>query len=621
MRARVFSALLLAVSCTAFAAPAEIWVSPQGSDKATGTHADPLATPGMALRKARELRRLSDPSVAEGVRIVLRGGTYALHEAVFVRPEDSGTHASPTWVTAAPGEAPVLSGGVPVRGWKRAATAERFRTDATKSIWVADAPRAGNRPVETRQLWVNGKKAARARHPNNPKMSRLQGWDRSQETATIGTVDLGGLATAGALEMVVQQQWEIAFLRVKDFTTRGQQTVMSFHQPESRIEFEHPWPQPILPPEGAGAYYLVNAPEFLDEPGEWYQEPETRRIYYWPRENEDMNAAEAVVPVLETLLRVEGSREHPVRHIHFQGLTFQYTTWLRPSQAGHVPLQAGLYLVEAYKLRPPGTSDWHKLDNLAWVGRPPAVAQVSGVEQVQFTRCLFEHAAMTGLDVTAAASESTIEGCVFRDIGGNALMIGAFNDGPLEAHLPYNPVDQRELCRQLRISNNFIADGANEDWGCVGIAVGFAQDVTIAHNEITDVSYTGISVGWGWTRTLNASRNHLIKANLIHHIATRMCDTAGIYTLSAQPGTLITENVVHSITMSPYVDRPDHWFYLYLDEGSAYIRVQNNWCPEERFLKNANGPGNVWENNGPTVSEEIRSLAGLQKPFKDIAHR
>ena len=70
--------------------------------------------------------------------------------------------------------------------------------------------------------------------------------------------------------------------------------------------------------------------------------------------------------------------------------------------------------------------------------------------------------------------------------------------------------------------------------------------------------------------------------------------------------------------MSPYVPDPDHWFYLYLDEGSSFITVRDNWCPAEKFLKNANGPGNVWTNNGPQVSEKIKNAAGLEPAFQDL---
>ncbi len=55
----------------------------------------------------------------------------------------------------------------------------------------------------------------------------------------------------------------------------------------------------------------------------------------------------------------------------------------------------------------------------------------------------------------------------------------------------------------------------------------------------------------------------------------------------------MSENRVEEIKMSPYVDRPDHWFYLYTDEGSSNITFRDNWIPDEKkILKNANGPGN-----------------------------
>ena len=85
------------------AQPAEIWVSPEGSDRNPGTREQPMATLLMAQRKARELRRLNDPSAAEGIQIIMRGGKYRLTEPLFFRTEDSGTELSPTFIEAAPG--------------------------------------------------------------------------------------------------------------------------------------------------------------------------------------------------------------------------------------------------------------------------------------------------------------------------------------------------------------------------------------------------------------------------------------------------------------------------------------------------------------------------------------
>ena len=152
----------------------------------------------------------------------------------------------------------------------------------------------------------------------------------------------------------------------------------------------------------------------------------------------------------------------------------------------------------------------------------------------------------------------------------------------------------------------------------MGIAAGYVRDTKIEHNEVFDLPYTGISVGWGWTKMTNCMGNNIIRANDVHHIAQRLGDTAGIYLLSAQPGTVVSENSVHDIEMSRYVPDPEHWFYLYLDEGSSFITVRDNWCPAMKFLKNANGPGNVWDNNGPQVSAAIKAAAGLEPAYRSL---
>ncbi len=110
--------------------------------------------------------------------------------------------------------------------------------------------------------------------------------------------------------------------------------------------------------------------------------------------------------------------------------------------------------------------------------------------------------------------------------------------------------------------------------------------------------------------------NNTISGNKIHHYAKHLYDVAGIYTLSAQPGSVISNNVVDSIYKAPYPHDPVHWFYLYTDEGSSYFTVKNNWTPEEKYLQNANGPGNVWHNNGPMVADSIKSAAGLPKEYR-----
>ena len=117
--------------------------------------------------------------------------------------------------------------------------------------------------------------------------------------------------------------------------------VVSFHDPESRLEFDHPWPQPVIGGErGNSSFFFANALELLDTPGEWYQDYPSGRIYYYPVESDgDMNRAEVTIPLLETIVAVEGSRERNVGNIRFENVGFEHAAWLRPSVEGHVTLQ------------------------------------------------------------------------------------------------------------------------------------------------------------------------------------------------------------------------------------------------------------------------------------------
>ncbi|RYD80071.1 MAG: L-rhamnose mutarotase [Sphingobacteriales bacterium] len=540
-------------------AAVEIYVAKNGADTNIGNKEQPLATLHAAIRKARELRRLKDPFTKDGIKIWVGAGIYQLHEPIILRPEDAGTKDSPTEIFAT--EKVVFSGGVNIAGWKKVnGTVAGVPKKAVGKIWVADLPNDGISDLLFRQLWVNGVKATRAKNYNGDAMGRILSWDKKNQTCKIPIQKGINLNNINGIELLIHQWWAIANLRVKSVKVIGNAAELSFMQPESRIQSEHPWPAPwISEKTGNSAFYLSNDIQFLDEPGEWFEDLKNHKIYYWPKASENMRNADVVAPALENLVKIEGTIDNPVAFITFKGISFEHSTWLRPSRQGHVP---------------------HRLD------------------------------------FNKGTSDNLIKGNLFKDIGGSAILVGTFSDEATEVHLPYNPKDKREISTNDRIENNLITDVTNEDWGAVGIGAGYVRGIKILHNEISDVSYSGISMGWGWTKTQNAMRNNTISANKIHHYGKHMYDVAGIYTLSAQPESFITENVVDSIYKAPYAHLPDHWFYLYTDEGSSDFTIKNNWTPTEKYLQNANGPGNVWEKNGPNVVENIKRIAGLEKPYQ-----
>jgi hypothetical protein len=424
-------------------------------------------------------------------------------------------------------------------------------------------------------------------------------------------------AQPGQMEMIIHQMWAIGVLRIKSMVKVGDRLKLRFWEPEGHIEFEHPWPAAVMDSahkqNGNSAFFLANAIGLLDEPGEWYEDVIKGKIYYWPRAAEELSAAVVTVPVLTSLVKMTGTIDRPVRYVQWKNVGFSYSTWMRPSEMGHVPLQAGMYLLDAYKLKIPGTPDKKGLENQAWIGRPPGAVEVSYADHILFRGCHFEHLASSGLDLVRGTHTDSVSGCLFKDIGGTGIQIGVYSDEAFETHLPYDPSDRREVCSYEYVGNNLVTDCTNEDWGCVGISAGYVHDVHIIHNEVSEVAYSGICVGWGWTKAVNCMHSNQIIGNYVHHYAKHMYDVGGIYTLSAQPGTLITENRIDSIYHPVYAHDPKHWFYFYFDEGSSYITIRNNWCPGDKFMHNANGPGNEWENNGPMVDEKIKRAAGIEK--------
>ncbi|MBQ7423051.1 MAG: right-handed parallel beta-helix repeat-containing protein [Prevotella sp.] len=583
--------LLLMLSTAVFAA--DISITPDSS----------LAD---AVRRAREIRRLGQ--APEGVTILLSPGTYRLYEPLRLRPEDSGLTIE--------GRNAIVSGGVRVSDWRREGR-----------LWVADVPEFNGRPLDFRQLWVNGRKAVRARDVQDfEQMSRIINVDKQRQVIWIPAKTVGKLTARNAgkkaagsqiaplaepAEMVLHQMWAVGNLRIRSVEVHGDSAAVSFHNPESRLQFSRPWPSPMYNSEHNSPYYIY-AHAYLDAPGEWWYDVREGKLYYMPRKGEELETVEAVVPAIETVIEVVGTAERPVRNVTFRGIEFAHTTWMRPSLQGHVPLQAGMYLTEAYKLRPQiDRENNHKLDNQGWLGRADAAVEVRFGEGIDFKECSFRHLGGSGLDYVVGCKGGTTSRCTFEDIAMNGYVCGSFSPEGLETHLPYAP-DFREVCRSQAVSNCLFTDVTNEDWGCVAVAAGYVADINIEHNTIHGVSYSGISLGWGWNRDLGCMKDNRVYANLVYDYARHMYDCAGIYTLGNQPGTVISENVVRDIARPSYVHDPNHWFYLYTDEGSSNITLRDNWTPEEKFLKNAVGPGNIWENNGPMVSDEIKRRAGVE---------
>ena len=527
--------LLLLLFCSQEIWAGDIYVSPQGNDHHKGTIEAPLRSPIQALRMAREWRRIAKlnsnneivqqakENIRGGIHIIMCGGSYPITEPLLIRPEDSGTSESPTIIRNADNESPTLIGE--------------------------------SRATHTQLYPQEG-------------MERIIDFNTKERTITISTPPdwaQGSLPELEGLEMVVHQRWAIAILRVKAIKRDGDHLIVSFKEPESRLEFEHPWPQPVIGGERGNSSFLLRRTE--------------------QREG------------IEQLLIINGTEKDAVQYVSFSGISFKNTCWNRPLQKGHVTLQGGFPILDAYKLTVEGLPWASSLENQAWIERPVAAVCVRNAHHIDFKDCHFENLASTALDYHEGVNNCQIIGNTFENIGGTAILAGSFAESPREVHRPYT--DLADQCHHILIQDNYIHHATNEDWGTVGIGCGYVRDITIKHNTVEMVNYSGICVGWGWTSHNTGMKNNCIEGNTVRNFARQLYDAGGIYTLSNQPHSIIKDNHMEHLFPAPYATN-NRGFAIYLDAMTDGFLLEGNTLDGKNIRKaqiGVNNPGNhiIWK--------------------------
>jgi hypothetical protein len=314
--------------------------------------------------------------------------------------------------------------------------------------------------------------------------------------------------------------------------------------------------------------------------------------------------------MLENLINVAGtSTTNTVKNLSFQGLTLAHTTFMRPSKAGLLNLQAGQFNTAA-----PGGNKY-----MLW--RPNAGVTVTNAERVRFERNVFAQMAASGLDYISGTRDGAIVGNVFTDLGGTGITLGKFAQDTLtEIHIPYNPTDKNEISTRDTVRNNLVTKVTTEIQGAIGIAAGYPRNLVIEHNEVSNTNYTGISVGFGWTKNANAMTGNKINWNNIHHVSQILADAGHIYTLSNQgTGSQIQYNYMHDISGSQWAD---YWINgIYLDEGSSGFDVSHNVYKSAPSGIACNSCGSYTSSDNTGSAASTISGAGIEPAYSDIKNK
>lgn len=517
--------------------PATFYVATNGNDASSGSRQEPFATPLRALEAAREARPKSPGTKAE---IVVRGGTYFLADPLVLTPEDSGLA-----IKAHENEQPILSGGKAITGWREI-------LQGNKLVWIADVPDARENAWFFRELWVDGQRAIRARHPNVgylPVIGLLDksaDWTQGHWRFKYRAGDFPSSPTVTNAEVMVMTRWVESRLPLTNVDQA--EHVLSCSK---RSVFEL---------SAGDVFYAEGAPDFLDYPGEWYLDSTAGRLYYIPMPGQTTENTVAVAPVLMQILRLEGDPASGkfIENVQFNGLAFSHTEWCFPTG-----FASGKHRPNVHPQPDPNVGGFAQ----AAIGVPGAVWG-EGVRNSKFENCRFVNLGNYGLELSRACSSNRITGCDFAQLGGGGIKLG-------ETSLRPNSAD---ATRDNTVENCRIHHGGRMFHSAIGVWIGQSPGNQILHNSIHDFYYTGISVGWTWGYSQAFATNTTVAFNHVHHIGVQsdgdgpiLSDMSGIYTLGKQHGSVILNNLWHDVAGIHY----GGWG-IYFDEGTSGILAASN---------------------------------------------
>ncbi len=542
----------------------DLYVAADGDDANPGTKEKPFRT----LPAVRDAIRKINKTMTEDIVVYIRGGLYNITETIEFLPQDSGFNGHKIIYRAFNDETPIFSGGIELKNWTL--------YDKDKNIYQSKVPEG-----IYRQLYIDGKRAVRARSPNKNSDSTFGPYLKinptQQRELKISKEDwktVADIKDISEVELVVVSHWyQQRILMAKHRIVKNEIIV-------TPVSSEKVMTKPIKFYEGS-SFFFENSMHFIDQDGEWYHDRQKDIIFIARPEKTASSSINAVIPKTEVLLNVTGTLTHKVANLEFWGITFEASAWS-------------------------GFSD-------------------QSINFTQFVqKAVHERRSILPASINAVHTRNlAFRNNTFRHMGGNAIYLENSDDADIEGNRIYqvaangiiidreiiNPKED-EQSSGVAIWNNHIKQ-AGQDYSNGGaILANNVRGLMVEHNLINNMPYSGIQI-CNHPRGVSdiGCGDNRVCYNHIHHVMQLHDDGGGIYTLGGiQKGTVIAENFLHDITSGEWAGSYPVSM-IYLDNYTSQIMVRDNVIrggkAEERngaienyFVRNVQMNKNIENNAG-----------------------
>ena len=571
-----------------YPAQADFYVSVIGNDQWSGTLPEPNSTatdgPFLTIHRAQkavrelkskvffpkdkpiEKRWIGSPHpLGRGKDIVvyIREGHYALNQRLVFEAADGGERVETNLPTGAfeyhklkdhyvtyaayPGEKPVLSGEVPVKGWKK-----------NGKVWSAHFE-----ADTVAMLVANGHKQILARTPNSgyftpPAISK------STRELNFKPGDLKKWNEIEGNRVIMLLRWHTG---INTFTSIDEKTgIATFKSPQEGVV--------IVPPR----YYIENIRSLLDAPGEWFFDKKLKQISYIPEEGlNNPNLVQMGVSRINQLIEVRGKQEAPVRNLRIYGLTFEGTI------LGNT--------ISAY--------NYDGVDGSTGIAAAP-VASNSAITLEFAHACEFADSEVRSCNGTGITVK---KGCYQTRILNNRF--DSLDDGGIYVSGFAKPGDGREIIRETLIQYNKLYN-----CGGINILANNTLMTNISHNYITKTrGRYGIDIG-GWSNQEEAiDGGYTVEYNHLDDVQRDADDSGAIKTAGLTFNSVIRKNLIHDVRAGFFNDNVGFWFdnmsSAWISEENIYYNLEQGEMKLCAALLEDNTYRNNFKIEAPANSPEI----------------